>query len=78
VDNQKYTVHLDDKVIAKDFSWRNPANHHGLGWLMLGFDAGSGLIGYCDDIVFGEGDKSPSSVAPLDKLATTWASIRTQ
>jgi len=77
VDKQTYTVYLDDEVIAKDFSWRNPANHHGLGWLMLGFDHGSGLIGYYDDIVFGEGDKLPSlTVEPADKLTTTWARLK--
>jgi hypothetical protein len=77
VDKQTYTVYLDDEVIAENFSWRNPANHHGLGWLMLGFDLGSGLIGYFDDIVFGEGDKLPSlSVEPGEKLATTWAHLK--
>jgi hypothetical protein len=77
IDTQKYTVSVDDKVIAKDFGWRNPANHKGLGWLMLGFDAGAGLIGYYDDIVFGEGD-TPSglAVAPQNKLTMTWAQLR--
>ena len=76
VDKQTYTVSLDDKVVAKDFSWRNPANHHGLGWLMLGFDGGAGLIGYYDDIVFGEGDELPKAVEAAGKLATTWGSIK--
>jgi len=77
VDNQKYTVSLDDVVVAKNFSWRNLANHHGLGWLMLGFDLGAGLIGYYDDLIFGEGDELPSSsVEPENKLTTTWGRVK--
>ena len=76
VDKQTYTVFLDDKVVAKDFSWRNPANHHGLGWLMLGYDVGAGLIGYYDDIVFGEGDQLPKAVEATGKLATRWGQMK--
>ena len=78
VDNQTFTVHLDDKVVANNFAWRNPGSHTGLGWLMLGFDAGNGLIGYYDDIVFGEGDQLPLSVDASGKLATTWATLKRQ
>jgi hypothetical protein len=76
IDKQKYTVFLDDVEVAKNFSWRNPANHRGLGWLMLGFDAGAGLIGYYDDIVFGEGDKLLLAVEATGKLATTWGRMK--
>ncbi|GIX07647.1 MAG: hypothetical protein KatS3mg115_2050 [Candidatus Poribacteria bacterium] len=77
VDNLRYSVYLDDELIAEDFSWRNPANHQALGWLMLGFDLGSGLIGYFDDVVFGEGDSPPAlSIQPEGKLATTWGELK--
>jgi len=76
VDKQTYTVSLDDEVVAKNFSWRNPANHSALGWLMLGFDGGVGLIGYYDDIVFGEGDELPKAVEAVGKLATTWGAMK--
>lgn len=55
-----------------------PGNHLALGWLMIGFDAGEGLIGYYDDIMFGEEDQvpNPTAVEPESKLATTWGSLR--
>ncbi len=76
VDNQTYTVSLDDVVVADNFSWRNPANHKALGWLMLGFDGGSDLIGYYDDIVFGEGNALPLAVAARNKLAMAWGTLK--
>lgn len=76
VDNLTYSVYLDDQLVAKDFAWRNIANHKGLGWLMLGFDSGSGLIGYYDDIVFGEGDILPLAVDPTGNLTTTWGKVK--
>jgi len=77
VDNQTYSVYVDDVLVAENFGWRNPGNHNGLGWLMLGFDRGKGgTIGYYDDIVFGEGDTLPSSVEPGDKLAATWGRLK--
>lgn len=76
VDKQRYTVSLDEKVIAKDFSWRNPANHKTLGWLMIGWDAGAALTGYYDDIVFGVGDTLPLSIESDGKLSGTWANLK--
>ena len=31
VDNQAVTVYVDDVLVAENFGWRNPGNHHGLG-----------------------------------------------
>lgn len=77
VNDWTYSVYLDDELVAEDFAWRNPANHTALGWLMLGFDEGQGLIGYYDDIVFGEGDTPPpEAVEPGDKLAATWGDLK--
>jgi hypothetical protein len=77
IDKQTYTVLVDDQIAANNFSWRNPAGHKALGWLMIGFDGGAGLIGYYDDIVFGEGDTLPVlAVEPKDRLATTWARVK--
>lgn len=85
VDAQTYDVYLDGQLGADDFSWRNPGNHKALGWLMIGFDGGQDLIGYYDDIVFGEGDKSVADdvlrrIAPVEaegKLATVWGRLKT-
>jgi len=77
VDNQTYSVYVDDVLVAENFGWRNPTNHKALGWLMFGFDRGQmGTIGYYDDVVFGEGDVFFQSVAPGDKLATTWGRLK--
>lgn len=77
VDNQTYSVYVDDVLVAENFGWRNPGNHKALGWLMFGFDRGKGgTIGYYDDVVFGEGDVFFQSVAPGDKLTTTWGRLR--
>ena len=43
---------------------------------MLGFDGGVDLIGYYDDILFGEGDTLPLAVDAAGKLATTWAGMK--
>jgi len=79
IDSQTCSVYIDDVLVAEDFAWRNPGNHHGLGWLMFGFDRGTGTVGYYDDVVFGEGDVPiiiPSSVSSEDKLATTWGCLK--
>ena len=76
VDAHTYDVYVDDDLVADDFAWRNPGSHQSLGWLMLGFDDGVDLIGYYDDIVFGEGDTLPWAVGVTGKLATTWASVK--
>lgn len=77
VDNQTYSVYVDDVLVAEDFLWRNPGNHKGLGWLMFGFDRGKGgTVGYYDDVVFGEGEELIQAVAPGDKLAATWGHLK--
>jgi len=76
VDNQTCSVYVDDVLVAENFGWRNPGNHKGLGWLMLGFDRGIATIGYYDDIVFGEGNVFFQSVAPGDKLASSWGYLK--
>jgi len=76
VDNQTVDVYVDDELVAEDFGWRNPTNHKGLGWLMLGFDRGIATIGYYDDIMFGEGNEIIQAVAPRDKLTTTWGNLK--
>ncbi len=76
VDNLTCSVYVDDVLVAENFGWRNPGNHQGLGWLMLGFDRGGGTVGYYDDLVFGEGDELYESVAPEGKLTTTWGYLK--
>jgi hypothetical protein len=76
VDNHTYDVYVDGELAADGFAWRNPAVHESLGWLMVGFDGGVDLIGYYDDIVFGEGATLPLSVDAGHKLATTWADVK--
>jgi hypothetical protein len=77
VDNLTYDLYLDDVLVAEDFAWRNPGNHKAIGWLMFGFDRGTGrTIGYYDDVVLGEGNEFFQAVAPENKLATTWGHLR--
>ena len=73
-----YNAHFDGKLVAEGFKFRKDA-HNALGWLMLGFDAGVGVLGYYDDIIMGDGDGSdvtPSAVYPDDKLSTTWGGLK--
>jgi len=76
VDNQTIDVYVDDELVAENFLWRNPTNHKGLGWLMLGFDRGVATIGYYDDIMFGEGNEIIQAVAPEGKIASTWGYLK--
>jgi hypothetical protein len=71
-----YDVYFDGTMVADDFNFRNTA-HDALGWLMIGFDAGDGVLGYYDDIIMGDGDgMDVAAVHSEGKLATTWATLR--
>jgi len=71
-----YDVYFDDALVADDFNFRNTA-HNALGWLMIGFDAGVGVLGYYDNIILGDGDGADvTAVHPESKLATTWAALK--
>jgi hypothetical protein len=77
-DQLNYDVYFDGALVAQGFKFRTNT-HDGLGWLMIGFDAGVGVIGYYDDIVMGDGDGSdynPSAVSPEKKLAVTWGKLK--
>lgn len=75
-DTLTYDVYFDGDMVADDFNFRNTA-HNALGWLMIGFDAGDGLLGYYDDIIIGDGDgANVTAVDAEDKLVTTWAALK--
>ena len=75
IDKQTYSVWVDEKLVADEFAWRNPL-HLALGWWMIGFDAGAGLIGYYDEFAFGAGDTYSLDVSPQDRMTTTWGSLK--
>ena len=75
-DKLSYNAYLDEKLVAEGFKFRKDA-HNALGWLMLGFDAGVGVLGYYDDIIMGDGDGTDAaSVSPTGRLATTWGELK--
>jgi hypothetical protein len=75
-DALNYNAYLDGDLIAEDFKFRKDA-HDALGWLMIGFDAGVGVLGYYDDIIMGDGDGADvTAVDSEGKLATTWAALK--
>ena len=77
-DQLNYDVYFDGTQAAQGFKFRKDV-HDGLGWLMIGFDTGVGVLGYYDDIVMGDGDGSdynPSAVSPEKKLAVTWGNLK--
>jgi len=71
-----YNAYLDGDLIAEGFKFRDDA-HDALGWLMIGFDSGAGVLGYYDDIIMGDGDGSDvTAVDSVGKAATTWAELK--
>jgi len=77
-DQLSYDVYFDGVEAAQGFKFRKDV-HDGLGWLMLGFDAGVGVLGYYDDIIMGDGDGSDineSAIYPEEKLAATWGKLK--
>lgn len=79
VDKQTFDVYLDGKKLG-NYKFRN-ASHKFIEWLMIGFDAGVGTLGYYDDVEFGLGTgegayQRSMSVEPAGKLITQWAYIR--
>jgi hypothetical protein len=77
-DQLNYDVYFDGALVAQDFKFRSNT-HDGLGWLMIGFDTGVGVIGYYDDIIMGDGDGSDvnsSAVSSEKKLAVTWGKLK--
>lgn len=75
-DTLSYKAYLDEVMVADGFKFRKDI-HDALGWLMLGFDAGVGVLGYYDDIVMGDGDGSTvTSVSPTGRLTATWGEIK--
>ena len=79
VDNMTFDVYLDGKDIG-NFMFRN-ATHDTIDWLMIGFDEGDGLLGYYDAVEFGLGKGEEAfvratQVEPLDKLSTTWGTLK--
>jgi len=75
-DTLTYDAYFDGDLVAESFNFRNNA-HNALGWLMIGFDAGVGVLGYYDDIIMGDGDgANVTAVDAEDKLVTTWAALK--
>lgn len=80
VDKQTFDVYLDSKKLG-NFKFRNAAAHKNMEWLMIGFDAGVGLLGYYDAVEFGTGEGSgafgrAASVEPGEKLSATWGEMK--
>jgi hypothetical protein len=81
VDSMSFEVYLDGKSIGK-FDFRN-ASHDAIEWVMIGFDAGIGLLGYYDAIEFGLGTGAgaysrATPVEPAGKLGTAWGAMKTR
>lgn len=75
-DTLTYNAYLDGDLIAGDFHFRKDV-HDALGWLMIGFDSGVGLLGYYDDIIIGDGDGENVTAVDSDgKIATTWGELK--
>lgn len=75
-DTLTYNAYLDGNLIAEGYKFRQDY-HDALGWLMIGFDAGVGVLGYYDDIIMGDGDGSNvTAVDSEGKLSTTWADLK--
>ena len=79
VDDMSFEVYFDGKDVG-NFDFRN-ASHDIIEWLMIGYDAGTGLIGYYDSVEFGLGEgadayKRATSVEPAGKLSTTWGTVK--
>ena len=80
VDKQSFDVYLDGKKLG-NYKFRNAANHKTIDWLMIGFDAGVGLLGHFDAVEFGTGTGSgafnrAASVDPGEKLSITWGGLK--
>jgi hypothetical protein len=54
VDDMSFEIFFDGENVG-EFGFRN-ASHDTIEWLMIGFDAGTGLQGYYDSIEFGLGE----------------------
>ncbi len=75
-DALSYNAYFDGDLIAEGFAFRSN-DHDALGWVMIGFDSGTGIQGYYDDIIMGDGDGADvTAVDSSGKLATTWASVK--
>jgi hypothetical protein len=79
VDNLSFEVYLDGKKLGK-YDFRN-ASHDAIEWVMIGFDAGIGTLGYYDAIEFGKGTGEQAynravAVEPAEKLSITWGSVK--
>jgi hypothetical protein len=71
-----YNAYMDGNLIAEGFHFRQDT-HDALGWLMLGFDSGVGVLGYYDDIILGDGDGENVTAVDSDgKIATTWGELK--
>jgi len=71
-----YDAYLDGALIAEGYKFRKDI-HDALGWIMIGFDAGVGVLGYYDDIILGDGDGlNVAAVDSVGKAATTWAELK--
>lgn len=74
--NLTYDAYFDGKQVATGFKFRKDV-HDALGWLMLGFDAGVGVLGYYDDIIMGDGTGADATAVDSEaKLATTWGGLK--
>lgn len=79
VDKRTFDVYLDGKKLG-NYKFRN-ASHQFMEWLMIGFDAGVGLLGYYDAVEFGTGQGTgaynrAASVEPSEKLSATWGGLK--
>ena len=79
-----YDFYVDDEQVVDDFGFRGEGGKGGvnpsLSWIFFGWDHPTELTAYIDDIEMGDGEGEtagkPQAVSALDKLATTWGSIK--
>jgi len=79
VDKRTFDVYLDGKKLG-NYEFRNAA-HKFIEWLMIGFDAGIGTLGYYDAVEFGLGSgegayNRAASVESAGKISTTWGELK--
>ena len=79
-----YDFYVDDEQVVDDFGFRGEGGKGGvnpsLSWIFFGWDHPTELTAYIDDIEMGDGEGEtagkPQAVSALDKLTTTWGSIK--
>ena len=80
-DEEIYHVYLNNKLAAKDFTFRGAGQNPTLDWITFGLNHPKVIVVYIDDLEVGEGEgehtEAGSSVEKSEgKLTTTWSAIK--